>query len=377
MGLSGTLHTMPLADLMQWLSSATKTGTLLVRGVRYTKRIYLKQGRIISSSSDDPTEQLGQFLLSRGHITEEQLRKGLDTQAKTHVLLGKILLMVGAFSEDQLKRLLVMKAEETIFSLFLLADAHFEFRDEELPTDLFVPISLDVQDVLLKGLTMIDELRHIRSEFGSTLSILGRTSTPVPDGYPPDRSLARTVLSLVDGRRSIADICLTLHSSEFTIYQTLYQFFEQGYVGLVEKKKADQNSAGPADRPFVSPDALVQQGRSRLTEGQFDEAVDLLQQAVTASPRDLKIKELYDYACAQFREQAYRELLPASSIPVLVRAMNQLTNERLTPEEVFLISRVNGAWDLKSIIDISPLGEVEALRIVKRLKDRGILQLKG
>ena len=56
--------------------------------------------------------------------------------------------------------------------------------------------------------------------------------------------------------------------------------------------------------------------------------------------------------------------------------MNQLRGERLTPEEVFLISRINGSWELKSIIDISPLGEVEALRIMKRLKDRGIITLR-
>ena len=49
---------MPLTDLLQWIGSARKTGTLAVRGARHTKRIYLKEGRIISSSSDDPTEQL-------------------------------------------------------------------------------------------------------------------------------------------------------------------------------------------------------------------------------------------------------------------------------------------------------------------------------
>ena len=53
-----------------------------------------------------------------------------------------------------------------------------------------------------------------------------------------------------------------------------------------------------------------------------------------------------------------------------------LVEENLTPEEVFLVSRVNGSWDLKSIISISPLREVDALRIIKNLKERGILDLK-
>src|SRR5688572_12076495 len=79
--LSGTLSTFPLSDLLQWLGTAGKTGTLRVRGDRYTKTVYLKEGRIVSSASDDPTQQLGQFLLSHGRISEEDLRKGLETQS--------------------------------------------------------------------------------------------------------------------------------------------------------------------------------------------------------------------------------------------------------------------------------------------------------
>ena len=375
MGLSGTLHTMPLTDLLQWLGSARKTGTLAVRSTRYTKRIYLKEGRIISSASDDPTEQLGQFLLSRGSITEDQLRKGLETQAKTHVLLGKILLMVGALEEDELKRMLVMKAEETLFSLFLWTDAHFELEEGELPRDLFVPISLDVQDVLLKGLTMTDELRHIRSVFGSRQSILARTARNLPPDYPPDRSLGRAVMSLVDGRRSIADICLALHTSEFTVSRMLHQFFEEGFVELLAKKEPAPGEGTPTESR-LSAEALVRHGRERLQAGDPEAAIELLQQAVTAAPRDLEIKRLLDGACAQFRDKAYATILPPTKIPTLMLEMNQLKSESLTPEEAFLISRINGSWELKSIIDISPLGEVEALRIMKRLQERRIIMLR-
>jgi uncharacterized protein DUF4388 len=373
-GLSGTLHTFPLPDLLQWVDSARKTGTLAVRGDRYTKRVYLKEGRIISSASDDPTEQLGQFLLSHGRITEEQLRKGLETQARTHVLLGKILLMVGALEEEELRRLLILKAEETIFSLFLWTDAHFDFLEGELPRELFVPIGLEVRDVLMKGLTMIDELRLIRSDFGSSRSVLAMSGRSLPPGFPPERTLASAVLALVDGRRSIADICLALHASEFTVSHLLFEFFEKGFLKLAQK--AVPEGRHEDDRPFLSPEALVSQGRELLAAGRAEEAVELLRQAVDAAPRNLEAKKLFDLACTDFREKAYRHFLPPQSVPVLARQLGDLTEERLTPEEVFLISRINGSWDLKSIVDISPLGEVEALRILKRLKDRRIIELR-
>jgi hypothetical protein len=43
---------------------------------------------------------------------------------------------------------------------------------------------------------------------------------------------------------------------------------------------------------------------------------------------------------------------------------------------MFLLSRINGTWDLKSIIDISPLSEVDALRLMKRLLDRGLIDIQ-
>ena len=288
---------MPLADLMQWLGSAKRTGTLIVRGVRYTKTIFVKEGRIISSASNDPTEQLGQFLLSHGKITEDELRRGLEAQAKTKVLLGKILLMVGSIKEEELKRLLVMKAEGTIFSLFLWSEAHFDFLDGELPKDLFVPISLDMQDVLMKGVTIIDELRHIRMQLGSGGTILARTKTLLPAGFPADRSVGKAVLGLVDGKRTITDICLTLHASEFTVSKFLFNMFEKRYIEVTEKVESEQGSTRPSDRPFLSVDLLVSHGKERMAAGDFDAAIDLLAQAVAAAPRDVNTRNLHDEAC--------------------------------------------------------------------------------
>ena len=74
MPLFGTLKTMSLPDLLQWLGASRKTGTLQVESNRVRKCIMFKDGQIYGCSSDDPPERLGHFLLSRGKITEDQLR---------------------------------------------------------------------------------------------------------------------------------------------------------------------------------------------------------------------------------------------------------------------------------------------------------------
>ncbi len=140
-GIQGNLETMPLSDALQWLAQGNKTGVLQIRSARgITKKVYFLRGRVLSSDSSDPREYLGQFLISRGLLTEEQLNMAMETQLQTGIKLGKILVTVGILDEDDLKAMLRLKAEETLYGLFLWDEGQFTF--EELPSvgDDLIPI---------------------------------------------------------------------------------------------------------------------------------------------------------------------------------------------------------------------------------------------
>ena len=38
-----------------------------------------------------------------------------------------------------------------------------------------------------------------------------------------------------------------------------------------------------------------------------------------------------------------------------------------------MISRIDGTWDVRSIVAVSPLREVDAIRVLLRLRDRGLV----
>ena len=46
MSITGNLKTMELAELLQWLSGARKTGTLVVDNGKVQKQIYFRDGRV-------------------------------------------------------------------------------------------------------------------------------------------------------------------------------------------------------------------------------------------------------------------------------------------------------------------------------------------
>ena len=68
--------------------------------------------------------------------------------------------------------------------------------------------------------------------------------------------------------------------------------------------------------------------------------------------------------------------IPAGSIPVLGKPMEELMNFPFTPPEAFIVSRINGIWDVRSIARISPFPEAEVTRIFHKLLKSGVITFK-
>ena len=189
MSLRGDLRTMALPDVLQWIATGQKTGTLHVERRSVQKRIILREGNIFSSWSNDPRESLGQFLIRLRLVTEEQLFRALLTQEEKGRLLGSILVADGVLGEEELKRALKAKAEEAVFDLFLWPSGQFEFREGEFPDDILITFESPVTPVILEGIRRVDEWQRIKSVFPSMETTV-RVKGPPPPGADADREAA-------------------------------------------------------------------------------------------------------------------------------------------------------------------------------------------
>jgi uncharacterized protein DUF4388 len=369
-GLVGNLKAMSFPDLLQWFGQGRKTGTLTLQQDNLAKRLYLREGRIISSASNDPREFLGQIMVSQQLITEAQLKEAFDLQGKTRVMLGKILVEKRWVPEEAVVEALRKKTEDTVYSLFLWSAGRFQFQEGETQPEAVIPLALKIEEVLLEGLRRYDLAQKIRRAFPTSRVVLSRAEV----APPPDllaNAFARRALELVDGARTIRDICLELHAPEFTVCYFFLTALERGYVRIV--RMGSEPAAGAAAQAVSD---AFRQAKELVRSGAYEEALVILDQMHSAGERSADASDLMKVAEVNLIDRLYRGDLPARKVPFLVRSLESLMSESLTPEEVFLVSRVNGSWDLKSIVSISPLREVDALRVLKKLKERGIISLK-
>src|SRR5438045_2227537 len=138
MGIRGTLNTMSVSDLLQFLAAGHKTGTLKIGRGSITKQIYLEDGLIVGSSSNDPREYLGQILLHYGKIDESQLSSAMEIQRRSGGKLGVILSSRGFVSQPAVVEVLRTRTLKTFDNLFFWeTPSSNSFNIDPFPTDSY------------------------------------------------------------------------------------------------------------------------------------------------------------------------------------------------------------------------------------------------
>lgn len=441
MSIAGNLKTMDLAELLQWLSQSQKTGTLVIHDGKVEKRLFLENGKIVSSASTDPREYLGHFLVSQGLITEQQLSQAMARQSREQMLLGKILLTAGAVSEEDLQRLLKLKAEESIYDIFTWGTGEFRFINDELPDRKFIPLRLDLTGILMEGARRVDEWRRIR-EF-----IPSKETVPVSVTDLADPSLspgAQRILAMVNDDRTVEEIQLQTHSSEFFVCAVLFEQINRGRVKVVKPRivqvevpvpmaapaqapPAAQPAPAPAPPPSQSsvspppgggssgypppaaggggfglppsapaapqgsgqsppaapgtsfdqldPDTLIRSASEMIQQQDYERALRYLRAARSLRPEDRNLEGAVAHAEQQIRSAIEQAGITLAKVPKVSVPIEQLTSLSVSAQEGFLLTRIDGRYDIRSILKISPMPEIDALIMFQRLYSAGHITL--
>jgi len=382
MAIEGNLETMSLAELLQWLANGRQTGTLIVDNGNVEKKIFLRDGRVLSSSSSDPRGFLGHFLVSKGVISEDDLAKAMAIQQEQDKLLGEILVEGGAIDQEMLDHMLRLKAEENIYDLFAWEDGNFVFLDDELPDYELVPMSANITGLVMEGMRRIDMAKEMEKVIPSTQCVPVSVA-PLLEDDEMDFGW-RGVLESVDDDRSIEDICLHTHSSEFFVYDVLYRKMQEGKLKIVRPRVIAPDPRAPAtpaakkeaDAGPTNAQALINEAMVHLKLGVYEAAARHLGAATSLDPHNrelaLVIRELEGEVMAGLENDGVK----FEKIPVLETTLDDLRAMSFSPEEGFILSRINGSADIASIVKISPLSELDSLLVFWKLSQSGQITLK-
>ncbi|WP_306591788.1 DUF4388 domain-containing protein [Geothrix sp. 21YS21S-4] len=359
MALSGDLATMGLEDIFQWLAVGKKTGVLELRGPLHTKRVAFHEGRITSIWSSDPREYLGQYLLAFNRITEDQLREALATQEDEQQLLGRILVNRQLVTEAEIRRIVQLKVEESLYDTFLWNVGSFEFHDGAASHQKSMLLGLDVTGIVLEGARRLDDWKRIRKVIKGGDAVLA----PIPEAIAERLPLASDdadILARLDGYKRVDQLVLDMRLPEYKINKLLFDLHEKGLVRIV-------NSGGNlGDNPSLQ----LQRARALVEKQKLQEAQEELRRILKDQPRHVDASRMMAVVQDLMEDKKPDQDL----VPELAVGLDELMTTNLGPNEAFLASRVNGLWTIRDILTIAPFEPDECLAIFSKLIKRGILK---
>jgi len=370
--ISGNLRTMPFADLLQWVAQSRQTGTLVVEGVPYAKKLYFQDGTIAGVASENPREYLGFYLVGWGHVQENELDELLDMQERYGTLLGELLVMIGRLSRVELNTVLQVKTEESIFELFQREEGEFRFLEGLLPSKKFEPLGLSVDGFVLEGVRRKDEWERIREVIPDTTFVpsLVRAVDVQQMGRP---ELA--ILREIDGRSSLEEIALACRIAPFFVLEFVYHGVIQDLFAI----------APPAlDREVRTPDfatcggwqGLLKEAEKAYSDGELLEAY---RKARELGAKHASLREAQEHARdleRRIEERVADHELADAAVLELAIAPEELTRLECDPAEGFLLSRLNGVYTLGQILSMVPGSPTEVRLMVERLIARGVARVK-
>lgn len=228
-----------MLDVLSMVISSQWRGELHVYGPDSYRRLSLDRAALRYASSDAPSEHLGEFLVSRGIITETQLDECLQ-DLTPEKRLGQTLIERGYLTREGLFKQLGIQTEEIFYSALMVREGAYLFalpsEDAEPPAMTF---HLPVQALLLEGVQRIDEMALFRERIPN-----GNVSPiAVETGHKADLDGALApAAALVDGRRTVLDIARTLHWDEFRTTKAVYRLLQLGYITLQVPRELDRDA---------------------------------------------------------------------------------------------------------------------------------------
>jgi hypothetical protein len=367
MSLVGDLHTFDVFDLLAWVQGRRRSGVLAMTRLSTKKRLVFREGALHWSTSNDPRETIGQALVRERLISEEALFTALLKQETDARRLGEILIGDGLLTELQLMKTLSANAEAHLYDLFLWPDGRFDFDDSLVPAETPSDLRIDLRPLLDEGRHRRQRWQELRKRFPTSEMTFKLLGDPAPITNPARKE----ILELADQGKTLAGISLEARRPQYDTALLLAGLCDEGLLAV------ETIEAGVAETdPVALIDTLLAGAEMRLKEGRFDAALEAYERVLALDRVNQPAKKGLIAVGEARRKAKVAKTIPLDKIPVMRLGAMALAQQQFDPQEGFLLSRVNGQWDVQSILKLCPIPENDALAIFQRLLERKVIDLR-
>lgn len=371
---------------------------------------------------------LGQILVGMGAITEEQLKEVLQLKAEESIYdiftweEGEFV-----FLDDELPAETFVRMNLDVQWIVLEGsrrmDEWIRIRDW-VPSPLAVPVlicdyeGLDIDEVDKRILAWVDDDRTVeeisQGAQTSTFMISQTLAQYVQQGVikvvrprvieveVPAEGSAKDAAEPKEEPRQGAAVQMPQGYPQMMPGQMPYPGMPQGYpmqppgydppsgyhpvygnqpgveVGGRTLHFAGSGAPAPAPQqvqPQSEAEKLLQKAEQLLREGDLQDALDNYREAKKAQGSGPKVDKAAQSGELKIIDALERDGILLTSVPKLKCDMAALTQLDISPQEGFMLTRIDGSYDIQSILKMSPMPKIDAQMLFWKLKKLGHVAL--
>jgi hypothetical protein len=250
MALQGNLRDFSATEILQLLGSQKKSGCLLMEWNTERARIYVNDGRIVSTrstgmSKDDP---LLTFLRKIHRLSDEQFRGVLTIQRESNRDLEDLLLNGRYLDAEELAGYVERQILEDLMRLVRWENGSYRFDPHERwPQTPLVRLSME--GALIEAARRVDEQKRFVSVFKDPYQLLGVRDLPDPE--EPLIEEERELFGIIDGHHTVSEVVEAAPLSEYESYEALHRMLEANWIEFVGRRDPGLAPAPAPARSFA------------------------------------------------------------------------------------------------------------------------------
>ena len=237
---AGEIKDLTIPWLIQDLRAEKKTGTTVFANDAAVIKVFFNGGDIFFASSNLEEDRLGEYLMRTGKITKAQFDKSSETVVKTGKKLGAVLFEMGALTSQDLVAQVKLQVKEIILRLFSWRKGHYIFDNGPLPLSEIIPLHMSAGDVIIEGIRALD-WKVVRKSLPPLQTIIRPAADPshLFQSAHLDQD-QKTVFSLVDGKKSIEELCTLSGIGDFNTLKAVYALLALRMTATGELKTEEE-----------------------------------------------------------------------------------------------------------------------------------------
>jgi hypothetical protein len=249
MALKGNLRDFTITQLLNLISLAQKTGTLVIEGPGEAAWISFRDGKLAYAQFGREDSSLASVLFQANKISAPQHRA---IQARAGTIsdkeLGLLLINANYVSQQEILSSLQVYFIGIVKRLFTWAEGFFRFEMNILPPEDRITVRVSLENLIIEGSRHLHEWERLQEEIPSLEMALKFTDRPGANLRNVNLSVQEwKVVSYINPKNSMRQIARTVRLNDLEIRRVIFGLLQAGLVEIIRPIHAAPN------RPPVQP----------------------------------------------------------------------------------------------------------------------------